>query len=66
MRPLRLRWLAGLPAPRAQLVAAGAARPRVEAAMAALRAAAPETGAYVNECDYFSGGLAEAFGTFRV
>jgi hypothetical protein len=41
----------GSPAP--DLVRAGAVRSRVQAAMAALRVAAPETGAYVNECDYF-------------
>jgi hypothetical protein len=41
----------GLPAP--DLVAAGARRSHVQAAMAALRSAAPDAGAYVNECDYF-------------
>jgi FAD/FMN-containing dehydrogenase len=41
----------GLPGP--DLAAAGARRTRVQAAMAALRAAAPDAGAYVNECDYF-------------
>lgn len=41
----------GFPVP--DLVKASAIRSRVQAAMAALRVAAPETGAYVNECDYF-------------
>ena len=49
----------GFPAP--DLVAAGAVRSRVQAAMAALRAAAPETGAYVNECDYFQADWQNAF-----
>jgi FAD/FMN-containing dehydrogenase len=34
---------------------------RVHAAMAALRRAAPDTGAYVNECDYFQAGWRRAF-----
>jgi FAD/FMN-containing dehydrogenase len=34
---------------------------RVQAAMAALRVAAPETGAYVNECDYFQKDWQRAF-----
>jgi FAD/FMN-containing dehydrogenase len=34
---------------------------RVHAAMAALRRAAPETGAYVNECDYFQADWQRAF-----
>ena len=34
---------------------------RVQAAMAALRVAAPDTGAYVNECDYFQDGWQTAF-----
>jgi hypothetical protein len=41
----------GFPAP--ELTPAGARRARIQAAMTALRAAAPDTGAYVNECDYF-------------
>jgi hypothetical protein len=41
----------GFPAP--DLVVGGAIRSRVQSAMAALRVAAPEAGAYVNECDYF-------------
>jgi FAD/FMN-containing dehydrogenase len=49
----------GLPAP--DHAAGGAARSRVQAAMAALRAAAPETGAYVNECDYFQADWQRAF-----
>ncbi len=49
----------GFPAP--DLVAAGVARSRVQAAMAALRAAAPKTGAYVNECDYFQADWQNAF-----
>jgi FAD/FMN-containing dehydrogenase len=40
---------------------AGAVRSRVQAAMAALRAAAPDTGAYVNECDYFQADWQKAF-----
>jgi FAD/FMN-containing dehydrogenase len=35
------------------LATANAHRDRVNAAMQALRAAAPDSGAYVNECDYF-------------
>jgi hypothetical protein len=49
----------GFPAP--DLVAAGAYRSRVQAAMAALRIVAPETGAYVNECDYFQPDWQKAF-----
>ena len=49
----------GFPAP--DLVVAGAYRSRVQAAMAALRIAAPETGAYVNECDYFQADWQKAF-----
>jgi FAD/FMN-containing dehydrogenase len=49
----------GLPAP--DLVAADARRSRVQAAMAVLRAAAPDTGAYVNECDYFQPDWQKAF-----
>ena len=41
----------GFPPP--DLATGGAIRSRVDAAMAALRAAAPDSGAYVNECDYF-------------
>jgi hypothetical protein len=40
-----------IPAP--ELATAGAHRARVQNAMTALRAVAPDTGAYVNECDYF-------------
>jgi FAD/FMN-containing dehydrogenase len=47
------------PAP--DLPAAGARRSRVQAAMTALRAAAPNTGAYVNECDYFQPDWQRAF-----
>ena len=49
----------GFPAP--DLVKAGTFRSRVQAAMAALRVAAPETGAYVNECDYFQTDWQRAF-----
>jgi FAD/FMN-containing dehydrogenase len=41
----------GFPPP--NLAAAGPARSRASAAMTALRIAAPDAGAYVNECDYF-------------
>ncbi len=41
----------GFPAP--NLATANAHREHVHAAMDALRAVAPDTGAYVNECDYF-------------
>jgi FAD/FMN-containing dehydrogenase len=41
--------------------AADARRSRVQAAMAALRAAAPDTGSYVNECDYFQPDWQKAF-----
>jgi FAD/FMN-containing dehydrogenase len=41
--------------------AADARRAHVQAAMAALRAAAPDTGAYVNECDYFQPNWQQAF-----
>jgi FAD/FMN-containing dehydrogenase len=41
----------GFPAP--DVATAIAHRDRVHAAMKALRVAAPDTGAYVNECDYF-------------
>jgi hypothetical protein len=34
---------------------------RFKAAMGALRAAAPETGAYLNECDYFQENWQQAF-----
>jgi len=50
---------AGFPAP--DLVKAGAVRSRVQAAMASLRVAAPDTGAYVNECDYFEPDWQKAF-----
>jgi hypothetical protein len=49
----------GLPAP--DLAAAGARRSRVQAAMAAQRAAAPDTSTYVNECDYFQQDWQNAF-----
>jgi hypothetical protein len=49
----------GFPAP--DLIVAGALRSRVQAAMAALRVVAPETGAYVNECDYFQTDWQKAF-----
>ena len=49
----------GLPAP--DLAAGGARRSRVQAAMVALRAAAPDAGAYVNECDYFQPDWQKAF-----
>jgi hypothetical protein len=49
----------GMPAP--DPVAAGPRRSRVQAAMAALRTAASETGAYVNECDYFQADWQKAF-----
>ncbi len=49
----------GLPGP--DVAAAATRRDRVDAAMAALRAAAPDTGAYVNECDYFQAGWQTAF-----
>jgi FAD/FMN-containing dehydrogenase len=44
-----------------ELAAAGAQRARVQAAMTALRAAAPATGSYVNECDYFQTDWQRAF-----
>jgi len=43
------------------LAAAGRNASSVQAAMAALRVAAPETGAYVNECDYFQKDWQRAF-----
>jgi hypothetical protein len=49
----------GFPPP--DLMAAGAARSRVQAAMAALRDAAPASGAYINECDYFQTDWQKAF-----
>jgi hypothetical protein len=49
----------GFPAP--DLVRAGAVRSRIQAAMAALRVVAPDTGAYVNECDYFQPDWQKAF-----
>jgi hypothetical protein len=36
-------------------------RDRVQAAIQALRACAPDTGAYVNECDYFQSDWQRAF-----
>lgn len=50
---------AGMPAP--HLTAARARRTRVQAAMTALRAAAPGAGTYVNECDYFQPDWQKAF-----
>jgi FAD/FMN-containing dehydrogenase len=49
----------GFPAP--DVAKAGAQRDRVHAAMAAVRVAAPDTGAYVNECDYFQADWQRAF-----
>jgi FAD/FMN-containing dehydrogenase len=49
----------GLPPP--NLPAAHLFAARVQAAMKALRVAAPETGAYVNECDYFQSDWQRAF-----
>ena len=49
----------GFPPP--ELATAGDRRARVQAAMTALRAAAPDTGAYVNECDYFQPDWQRAF-----
>jgi FAD/FMN-containing dehydrogenase len=43
------------------LPVAQAMRSRVDAAMRALRACAPQTGAYVNECDYFQSDWQRAF-----
>jgi FAD/FMN-containing dehydrogenase len=43
------------------LAAARANASSIQAAMAALRAAAPDTGAYVNECDYFQENWQRAF-----
>ena len=39
---------------------------RVQAAMSALRAAAPGSGAYLNECDYFPGELATGLLGFKL
>jgi FAD/FMN-containing dehydrogenase len=50
---------AGLPGP--NLALAATRRDRVQAAIAALRAAAPGAGAYVNECDYFQPDWRRAF-----
>jgi FAD/FMN-containing dehydrogenase len=47
--------------PALDLVKAGGFRSRVQAAMAALRVVAPETGAYANECDYFQPDWQKAF-----
>jgi len=49
----------GLAAP--DLGVASTHHSHVQAAMAALRAAAPDTGAYVNECDYFQPDWQRAF-----
>ncbi len=46
---------------RPDLVSARARATRIQAAMAALRVAAPNTGAYVNECDYFQPDWQRAF-----
>ena len=43
------------------LAAARANASSIQAAMAALRVAAPDTGAYVNECDYFQKNWQKAF-----
>jgi FAD/FMN-containing dehydrogenase len=51
--------LPGFPEP--DLADAAMARGRVQAAMAALRQAAPGAGAYVNECDYFQSDWRQAF-----
>src|SRR4029453_1906258 len=47
--------------PRLDLAAASTARDRVQAAMAALRDAAPGAGTYVNECDYLQSDWQKAF-----
>ena len=58
----RLRGAAGLRRyARPNPVAGGALRSRVDDAMRALRAAAPATGAYVYECDYFQPNWQAAF-----
>lgn len=44
-----------------ELATAGARRARVQAAMTALRTVAPDTGAYVIECDYFQPDWQRAF-----
>jgi FAD/FMN-containing dehydrogenase len=49
----------GFPAP--DPVKAGAVRSRVQAAMAALRVVAPDTGTYLNECDFFQTDWQKAF-----
>jgi len=49
----------GFPEP--NLTGAAMARDRVHAAMDALRVAAPDAGAYVNECDYFQPDWQQAF-----
>ena len=49
----------GLPAP--DLARGAVIRDRVQSAIAALRTAAPEAGAYVNECDYFHPDWQKAF-----
>lgn len=51
--------LPGLPPP--DLAKAAALRSRVTSAMTALRAVAPNTGTYVNECDYFQADWQQAF-----
>ena len=47
--------------PFVELAAAHVRHKSVQAAMAALRAAAPDTGAYVNECDYFQSDWQRSF-----
>ena len=49
----------GFPAP--DLTTGGALSSRVRAATTALRAAAPNTGTYLNECDYFQPDWQKAF-----
>ena len=49
----------GMPGP--DLASSAQRRARVHAAMSALRAAAPDAGAYVNECDYFQADWQNAF-----
>jgi FAD/FMN-containing dehydrogenase len=57
--------MAGAPAfpgmPEANVVVARFLAGRVQASMKALRVAAPDTGAYVNECDYFQDNWQRAF-----
>ena len=57
--------VAGAPAfpgmPEPKLAFARSLAGRVQASMQALRVAAPDTGAYVNECDYFQPDWQRAF-----